>query len=138
MTLTDVRDVPAGPVADPTGTIVHASAARPGLEGSPIMADSNAQVLTEELMRQADDLRLLDGLGDRRFAGEAVRLARAAFEEFDPRRHRISHLGGDERQPGECSYSSFFREVVPDEFRVTRNIGLAGRVLDRMIAEATA
>jgi hypothetical protein len=136
MTLTDVsRDIPAGPAAGgPAGMPVHTSV-RPGIEGPMIMADSNAEALTQELMRQADDLRLLAGIDDRRFAGEAVRLAREAFECFDPMTHKISHEGADRRQPGQTSYNTFFRAVALNTFAKTRNPGLAGKVLDRMIAE---
>ena len=110
--------------------------------GPTIQPDSNAKQLSEALMKEVDDRRLLAQVefGDR-FRGDlgaAVRLARVSFECYDPRRHRLSHLGGDERQPGEVSYSSFFREVAPVEFRGCRNVWAASMVLDAMIREATA
>jgi len=119
------------------------SVARPvATEGRNIQPDSNAKALTEALMREAGDRRLLARIEfDARYQGDlgaAVRLARASFEQYDPRVHKLSHLGADIRQPGERSYPSFFREVALAEFVVCHNVWAASMVLDLMIAEASA
>lgn len=119
----------------PTHGVIPAAAAPTVAAGDDVEPNPAALAQVQRLVRQLDDRRLLSGIPDRRFAGESVALAVEAFEHYDPRQHHLSHLGADHRQPAEMSYPAFFRLVAGDTFAVTRNIGLAGLVLDRLIAE---
>jgi hypothetical protein len=121
--------VPAANPSPAAGADVHVYEVEP---------DSAAMAQVQRLISQLDDRRLLEGIDDRRFAVEAIALAVEAFGRYDARTHRLSHEGADGRQPGEMSYAAFFRLVAFDTFRVTRNIGLAGRILDKLIAEQEA
>lgn len=55
---------------------------------------------------------------------QAISLAMAAFPLFDPKAHKG------------MSRPAIFRELAPAEFARTTNVGLAGKVLDFLIAEA--
>lgn len=69
---------------------------------------------------------------DSRDRAQATNLALEAFAAYDPALHRLrtpsahAHIG--------ISRPEFFRSVALDQFLRTRNIGLAGRMLDWLIA----
>lgn len=85
-------------------------------------------------MTEHDRLKAL--LVDPRDATAAVMLAQKALPFFDPLKHKLTRVPGDERRPGEMSYPQFFRQTCPAEFATTRNIAAAGHVLDILIEES--
>lgn len=122
-----------------SATVTASSGARPDAEVVTIEADDNVAAQTERLVAELDDRRLLAGIvfagRCSEYRGEAIRLARAGFARYDRRQHKLSHLGADDRQPGEISYPEFFRRVALEAFVACHNVWLAGQVLDRLITE---
>lgn len=92
--------------------------------------------ITDRPRTMSETDRLKGLLVDPRDATAAVQLAQAAFEKFDPARHKLTRKPAADRMPSEMTYPQFFREVALDRFRATRNVAGAAFLLDILIAEA--
>jgi hypothetical protein len=81
----------------------------------------------EAFDRQREVERLNQKLTDHRFAMEAIALALATIERFDPGRHRLTGKL--------ASYHELFRTVAFDEYRRCPNVRAAATLLDILISE---
>lgn len=80
--------------------------------------------------RQHEVSRLDQMLTDHRFAIEAIRLALATIDRYDPSAHRLTgHLS---------SYHQLFRAVAFDEYTRCANVRSAATLLDVLISERTS
>lgn len=80
----------------------------------------------------AEATELIQGLQDQRFLDEAVEMARAAYDKYDPKVHRLVPRG-IKPNDGELSYYDFFRQQTPELFRYCRNVGSAVQALQLLI-----
>jgi len=78
--------------------------------------------------------KLIQGLKDTRFMDEAIEMARAAFEKYDPAKQKLVRRG-TKTNDGEMTYNDFFRAETPDLFRYCRNVKSAIEVLITLIGE---
>jgi hypothetical protein len=84
----------------------------------------------------AEASALIQSLEDHRFIDEAIEMARAAYEKYDPAVHKLVRRGTKVNE-GEMTYNDFFRQETPDLFRYCRNVKSAIEVLIILTGQCT-